>query len=863
MSSTSASYRLMVQQVNSSCFFQLNWGTSQQLTAALPYPKPLTSAYNVWRHAYLSLYRQPDFGAALAANSQQKVTQSSAPAPPPLRGRAASSGQLKPATVDRQASLAKAEATMLHQFQRWLRSSELYEIRAEIARAALELGGRAGWGGQAGDPIATVDISLTCTPLELERLPWEAWELGEELAPSSSIRIARYPLNVRAAPAPTPRKRSSRMRVLAIMGDETGLDFAADRRAVKRLAPIADIHFVGYQPGVQATDLKTRIITAISDDRGWDIVFFAGHSTEAAEGDVTGGDLSIAPGTIMSIGDLVPHLKQARQRGLQFAIFNSCCGLTIARACIDAGLSQVAIAREPIHNSVAQEFLCHLLQRLAAGDDAHTAVKAVSQWFKLEKTFTYPSAHLLPSFFRHPNAEPFRFETLSVKQRLIRLLPDRTQAMAVAGMALVALLPAVQDGLLQNRTFMQAIYRDVTGQLPAAEPPPVVLVQIERESIARAGMANPYPMDRQYLARLVDRLSAASFPTIGLDYLLDRPQVDNDPLFAAAVQEAVRNDGTWMVLASISESYAAAPATEIAPLEWTLRGDIYSYPNYVKLPWQGTCYDQTCPFAYVVALSFALSQEPLQSDRLIPHPERDGCLQSQLVDAAHGISAPESTVKQLVNLHQSQLTSLSGFIGQLWMQPIVDFSLPPERVYTPVPAWRVLSGEADLSASSQQIALIAPGGYPESGIEAPDYFPVPAAMDYWRNRQLDTTSAEASVSPEASLPLEAELVYTGAEAHAYSIHHLLKRHMIIPIPDVWMVGLAAAFGKWIGLWMVRQQQQSPDRRRALHQLGVGNIAYAALSLQLYISGAVMLPVVLPSITVWILVLKSSRRTLRE
>ncbi|MEM9568244.1 MAG: CHASE2 domain-containing protein, partial [Cyanobacteria bacterium P01_E01_bin.34] len=808
-SDSAVTYRLMVQQVDSSCFFQLNWGISQQLTAALPYPKPLTSAYKVWRHAYLNLYRQPNFGAALFTTSQDAGVQSQSmgaqatsltkkqrPNPPssnsvtggkpPLRGRAAASGQIKPATVDRQASLAKAEATMLHQFQRWLRSSELYEIRAEIARTALELGGR------AQSTIATVDISLTCTPLELERLPWEAWEIGKELAPFSNIRISRYPLNVRAEPVPIPRKRSSRMRVLAIMGDETGLDFAADRRAVQRLAPMADIHFVGYQPGVLAADLKTRIVMAINDDRGWDILFFAGHSTEAAEGDITGGDLSIAPGAIMSIGDIVPHLKQARQRGLQFAIFNSCCGLTIARACTDAGLSQVAIAREPIHNSVAQEFLCRLLQRLAAGDDAHTAVRAVSQWFKLEKNFTYPSAHLLPSFFCHPNAVPFRLETLSVKQRLTCLLPDRTQAIVIAGMALVALLPAVQDGLLQNRTFVQAVYRDVTGQLPTAEPPPVVLVQIERESIAQAGMANPYPMDRQYLARLVDRLSAASFPTIGLDYLLDRPQIDNDPIFATAVQKAVRNEGTWMVLASISDNYAAASATEMAPLEWTLRGDIYSYPNYVKLPWQGACYDQTCPFAYVTALSFALSQEPLQSERLIPHPERDGCLQSQLVDAAHGISAPESSAKQLVNLHESPLTSLSGFIGQLWMQPILDFSLPPERVYTTEPAWRVLSGEADLSASSQQIALIAPGGYPESGIEVPDYYPVPAAMDYWRNRQLDATSADASVSPGERPTLETEPVYTGAEAHAYSIHHLLKRHMIIPIPDLWMVGLAAA-----------------------------------------------------------------------
>ncbi|MEM9569187.1 MAG: hypothetical protein AAF974_12870, partial [Cyanobacteria bacterium P01_E01_bin.34] len=71
------------------------------------------------------------------------------------------------------------------------------------------------------------------------------------------------------------------------------------------------------------------------------------------------------------------------------------------------------------------------------------------------------------------------------------------------------------------------------------------------------------------------------------------------------------------------------------------------------------------------------------------------------------------------------------------------------------------------------------------------------------------------------------------------------------------------FGKWIGLWMVRQQQQSPKRKRVLIQLGSANVAYVAFSLQLYISGAVMLPVLLPSLIVWGLVLQSSRRTLRE
>ena len=448
-----------------------------------------------------------------------------------------------------------------------------------------------------------------------------------------------------------------------------------------RLAPIADIQFVGYQPGIPAAELKKSIVSAIDDDRGWDILFFAGHSTEA---EVTGGDLSVAPDAVLSIQDVVPHLRRARRRGLQFAIFNSCSGLSIAKACIDAGLSQVAISREPIHNQVAQEFLVRLLQKLSAGEDAHNAVRSASQWFKLEKNFTFPSAYLLPSFFRHPDTKLFRVEALTFRQRLSQLLPNRGEAIAAAALAIASLLPGVQDALLHNRTFLQAVYRDVTRQVPMVATPPVLLVQIERESIAQAHISDPYPMDRQYLAQLVDRLSAASFPTIGIDYLLDRPQVDNDERFASSVRQAVEDDGTWMVLASISKQYSAASGADLAPLEWTLRGNIHSYPNYLKLPLKGACYERTCPFAYVLALSYALSQEPLSGDRLVPHPERDGCLQSQLVDTVHGISAPGSAAKQLANLHKSPVTEASNYIGQLWMQPILDFSLPPNSVYQAV-----------------------------------------------------------------------------------------------------------------------------------------------------------------------------------
>jgi hypothetical protein len=56
-------------------------------------------------------------------------------------------------------------------------------------------------------------------------------------------------------------------------------------------------------------------------------------------------------------------------------------------------------------------------------------------------------------------------------------------------------IEGIQNFLLEGRVLVQSIYRDVTGQIPPATTPPVLLVQIDDRSIAEAGISDPYPMD--------------------------------------------------------------------------------------------------------------------------------------------------------------------------------------------------------------------------------------------------------------------------------------------------------------------------------------------------------------------------------
>ena len=179
----------------------------------------------------------------------------------------------------------------------------------------------------------------------------------------------------------------------------------------------------------------------------------------------------------------------------------------------------------------------------------------------------------------------------------------RGRETAIAGsLCLLSVLPPVQNFLLDKRTLVQAIYRDVTRQVPAS-PAPVTLVHIDELSLEKAGIDRPVPMDRTYLASLIDRLVTAEAQIIGIDYLLDRTQPANDPILARSVRDAVKDRQTWLVFAAVKQSgveVGVAEETEIGSPNWTLQGyTTDSYPNYyLSLPAKD-CID-LCPFSFLL-----------------------------------------------------------------------------------------------------------------------------------------------------------------------------------------------------------------------------------------------------------------------
>lgn len=758
--------RLKVFRTQDICTFELLWGQGQELSVEIPYPSDLTHHYQTWRTAYLDYY----------SHWKQTPPPPNPDLPPsPLRARVQSSGSLAATPKDYRKQLVEAEAALLRCFRNWLSHADLLPLRSTIARAET----------QPHSP--TIDLFLTCKPAELEYLPWEAWEIPIELGSSKTLRIARTPANLRDQTIP--RSARDQARVLAILGDDTGLNFQAELAALQALS----VTTIAGSTRESLADLKARIIAAISDPQGWDILFFAGHSDETS---FTGGELAIAPGISVLVQELKPALQQAKHNGLQLAIFNSCRGLSIANALIEVGLSQVVIMREPIHNQVAQLFLIEFVKQLAQYQDSHTALLLACQALAQanDRTLDYPSAHLIPSFFRHPQAPLLQLQPSSRWHAIARVLPSRKQAAVWAAIAGLSLVVPIQDLLMDGRWMVQALYRQVTHQIPQTLPP-TVLVQIDEASIRDRGLdaRKINPIDRRYLAEVLEKVQTLNPRVIGIDFLLDRR---TSPPEDARLIQAIQAQPVSLVFASdTKDGQTRAPLPEFAKPH--LQGQVDLFPWYLSLPAAPNCRDR-CPFAYTLART------------------------------AVARTADRAKTDRLTQTHLWPIATWAESVGQPWFHPLLDFSIPPKQVYRPISAQQLFKQiPSDLQPAP--IVLIAAGGYDEAGVNGhgEDNFTLPSAIAYWNRQQNRPVS-----------------VFTGAEAHAYMVHHLWYQRWVIPIPD-WLGVLLA--GSIAHLWSLRRRQTRFPLKPLLLITGLSGM----IGLQLFISIGILLPWGLPTLLLWL------------
>ena len=683
-----------------SCIFLLLWdGREKNLSISQRYPKPLKKAYNRWQQAYNRYYNLPNLSPV------------------------SESGSLTLASGDEAHDLMEAKRVLVLEFQQWLQGENIRQIYDQIQDELTRLVQSAAEKPQHSKPSLGVDLYLTCD-LELSRLPWEVWRFAKSEQYFKHCRLIRTGNNTSEVP-PSPQlfPYRSKGRVLTILGDDAQLDLTEDLKALRRLKTVAQVEVLDWRGKKTVDAIKQLIIDKISDPSGWDILYFAGHSHETQD---TGGRLVITPNISLSSSDLEDCLSRAVENGLQLVILNSCRGLSIAHRLMNLGL-QVVVMREPILNEVAQVFLKQLCQSLAHHQNIYQAVEACRTYLKSE-SFAFPSTDLVPSFFCPIGLSPFELKSRSLGDYTRQWIPTKREGIGIGIALLLNSMVFIQDVLSDTRTFVQAVYRDTTDQMverDSSTTPPVRIISIDRSSIAQARTDfsnrgdefSEQPIDRKYLATLINKLSALQVKTIGVDYYL---HIESDKYLdlAKAIRTSVSQNKTHFVFAT-NEYKQWGVSPNIASDRWSLQGDTTFLKWNVELPQRDNinCV-YSCPFAYMLAIAHQLEQRSQARTLIQP-------------DLSHDQSFPSQISHALRQKNIEHVFAPEQLFPAFNLKSMIDFSIPPDLAYDRTSALELRQVEVPNLAFKQriqqQVVIIASGGYDA----AQDKYSLPLATEYW------------------------------------------------------------------------------------------------------------------------------------
>ena len=278
----------------------------------------------------------------------------------------------------------KAGEVLKDSLNTWLNAASFRPIREKLLEKLM------------GDE--TIQVILQVEDIQIRRLPWHLWDFFERY-PLAEIALSS-PAYERVEISVTPRNK---VRILAVLGNRTGIDIEADRQMLENLSDEAETVFL-VEPQ------RRQLDRWLWDAQGWDILFFAGHSASWGET----GQIWLNPNERLGIGEIKHALKTAIARGLSIAIFNSCDGLGLAHYLENLQIPQIIVMREPVPDLVAQEFLQHFLAAFAGGKSLYLSVREAREKLQALET-QFPCATWLPVICQNPSKIPPTWQELTGK----------------------------------------------------------------------------------------------------------------------------------------------------------------------------------------------------------------------------------------------------------------------------------------------------------------------------------------------------------------------------------------------------------------------------------------------------------------
>jgi hypothetical protein len=485
----------------------------------LPDLRQLESLYRKWRSLYSSYYQDIGYPARM------EIEESSV-------------GVLRFSQVEFQQTCRQLK----QQLDRWLGEEPFSQIEQQLRKYL--------------DRTDAVQVIIETDDEQLRRFPWHLWHFFRDY-PKAELALS-LPEYERVAPAA--KQSTGEVKFLGILGncqtiEGERLDVQTDKAIIERL------------PGARARFLaepSRESLNAQLWEQNWDILFFAGHSDSVqhlSQLEEDRGRIYINRSDCnnsLMVSELENALRQATQKGLQLAIFNSCDSLGLAWDLAQLNIPQTIAMREAVPDEVAQAFLRYFLAAFAGGKCLHLAVREARERLQgLEDKF--PCASWLPVICQNPTAETLTWRSLRGKKPRASLWQGLQVALLASLAVTGAIVGARSLGWLQSAELQAFDW--LVGLRPQEEPDErFLLVTVGEADIQyqdRLGMKRKGSLADRALEQLLEKLEPHQPSVISIDIYHDFPY---EPSLAAKL---IRNPH-FIVPCEIGQT-ADSPLTVAAP----------------------------------------------------------------------------------------------------------------------------------------------------------------------------------------------------------------------------------------------------------------------------------------------------------
>ncbi len=450
---------------------------STEITGKLPKAPEIPQHYSYWQSAYRSLGWRQRLEAPIVQVTNVSIME----------------------------DCYKAAQVLRTRLNTWLNSESFRSIREKLLEKLM--------------PSDEVRVLIQTEDIQLQRLPWHLCELFERYTKAEFALSAPAYERVKQASAP-----KADVRILAILGNSVGIDTQADLALLKQL-PDAEISFL-VQP--QRQELTEKLW-----GHGWDILFFAGHSSSQAIPGLQAGNeaetsrIYINQTDSLTIGDLKYALQTAVENGLKLAIFNSCDGLGLAREFASLHIPQIVVMREPVPDLVAQKFLKYFLKAFADGKSLYLAVREARERLQgMEDQF--PCATWLPMICQNPAEVPPTWRSLRGVfecDRPILPRPLSLRQLLLTSVVITLLVMGVRHLGIFQPLELQAFDQSLRLRPEENPDPRLLVVTVTEADIQAQKQRQGGSLSDGALAQLLNKLGQFKPRVIGLDIYHDLPVI--------------------------------------------------------------------------------------------------------------------------------------------------------------------------------------------------------------------------------------------------------------------------------------------------------------------------------------------------